>query len=233
VVVPLHAEGHALGILVAEHSMRSGSRIERRVVSTLERFASYGSLALRNAWLLEQVRRAATTDGLTGIANRATFDASLKRELDRAARHGEDLSLALFDIDHFKSLNDNYGHQVGDTVLQSVARTLEAPSRSFDLPARYGGEEFAVILPRTSRQDAHTVAERLRQAVAETHPDPEVTVSAGVATFPLDGAIEKDLLRAADAALYASKRAGRNRVSAATSAFDAGVLGELTTPADS
>jgi GGDEF domain-containing protein len=77
------------------------------------------------------------------------------------------------------------------------------------------------------------VAERLRHAVAEAHPAPAVTVSAGVATFPLDGAIEKDLLRAADAALYASKRAGRNRVSTATSAFDAGVLGELTTPADS
>jgi diguanylate cyclase (GGDEF)-like protein len=225
VVVPLFAEGEWLGVLVAEHSMRSGSRIERRVVSTVERFASYGSLALGNAWLLERVERAAATDGLTGIANRATFDAALERELDRASRHGEDLSLVMIDIDHFKSLNDRFGHQLGDVVLQNVARMIAGGSRSFDLPARYGGEEFAVILPRTARADALVVAERLRQAVAEAHADPSVTVSAGVATFPLDGAAEKDLVRAADAALYASKRTGRNRVSAATPAFDAGLLG--------
>jgi two-component system cell cycle response regulator len=225
VVVPLFAEGEPLGVLVAEHSLRRGSRIERRVVSTVERFVSYGSLALGNAWLLERVERAAATDGLTGIANRSTFDAALERELDRAARHGEDLSLVMIDIDHFKSLNDRYGHLVGDAVLQGVARTLAVGSRSFDLPARYGGEEFAVVLPRTARGDAYGMAERLRRAVAETHDDPSVTVSAGVATFPLDGAVAKDLVRAADAALYASKRAGRDRVTAATPAFDAGLLG--------
>jgi diguanylate cyclase (GGDEF)-like protein len=228
-VVPLFAEGEWLGVLVAEHALRSGSRIERRVVSTVERFASYGSLALRNVWLLEQVRRAAATDGLTGIANRSTFDAELERELARAARDGEDVSLVMLDIDHFKSLNDNYGHQVGDAVLQTVARAIEVPIRSFDLPARYGGEEFAVILPRTGREDGLVVAERLRKAVAQANDDPSVTVSAGVATFPLDGAVEKDLVRAADAALYASKRTGRNRVTAASSAFDTGLLGNEQT----
>ena len=212
VVVPLSAENHAIGVLVAEHSLRSGSRIEHRVVSMVERFASHGALALRNAWLLEQVRAMASTDGLTGIANRHTFDETLTREISRAARAGEDLSLVLMDIDHFKKLNDTYGHQTGDDVLRRVAATLKGTARIYDTPARYGGEEFAVILPRTSAEDAEMVGNRLREAIGGSGDDPAVTVSAGVATFPLDAADGGTLVGAADEALYASKHGGRNRV---------------------
>jgi diguanylate cyclase (GGDEF)-like protein len=215
VVIPLNAEGHAIGVLVAEHSLRAGSRIEHRVVTMVERFASHGALALRNAWLLEQVRAMASTDGLTGIANRLTFNETLEREVQRAARAGEDLSLVLMDIDHFKKLNDNFGHQTGDDVLRRVAATLKDTARVYDTPARYGGEEFGVVLPRTSPEEAEMVANRLREAVAASGDDPGVTVSAGVATFPLDGADGEALVGRADEALYASKHAGRNRVTRA------------------
>jgi diguanylate cyclase (GGDEF)-like protein len=212
VVVPLNAEGHSIGVLVAEHSLRAGSRIEHRVVSMVERFASHGALALRNDWLLEQVRAMASTDGLTGIANRLTFNETLEREIARAARAGEDMSLVLMDIDHFKKLNDNYGHQTGDDVLRRVAATLKHAARTYDTPARYGGEEFGVILPRTSPEEAEMVADRLRVAIAASGDDPAVTVSAGVATFPLDAADGEALVGASDEALYASKHNGRNRV---------------------
>jgi two-component system cell cycle response regulator len=204
-VVPMVAENQAIGAVVAEHSLRSGSRIERRVVGMLERFASHGALALHGAWLLERVQQMASTDGLTGVANRGAFETALERELARAARGGEDVTLVMLDVDHFKRLNDVHGHLVGDDVL-----------RQYDTPARYGGEEFAVILPRTSKADGLEVAERLRLAVEESGEDPEVTASGGLATFPADAVEPRALIRAADGALYESKRGGRNRVTAAS-----------------
>ena len=216
VIVPLSAEGHAIGALVAEHGMRRGSRIERRVVGMLERFASHGALALRNAWLLEEVQKLAATDGLTGIANRYTFQQVLESELERAARTGEDVGLAMLDIDHFKILNDTHGHQAGDAVLRAVAAKLSEQSRKYDTVARYGGEEFAVILPRTDREATLQIVERLRLEVSEVAGGPNVTISAGVATFPSDATGVDDLVAAADEALYESKRAGRNRVKSST-----------------
>jgi diguanylate cyclase (GGDEF)-like protein len=157
----------------------------------------------------------ATTDGLTGIANRASFDQILVAELSRAARQRDDVSLLLVDIDHFKALNDRHGHQAGDHVLRLVATTLAAACREFDTAARYGGEEFAVLLPATSTDDAVEVAERLRAAIESMPAGLQVTVSAGVATFPFDGTGPDGLVAAADEALYAAKRGGRNRVTAA------------------
>jgi diguanylate cyclase (GGDEF)-like protein len=215
IVVPLSAEGQSFGAWVGEHPGRLGPRIERRVVGMAERFVSYGALALRNAWLLEHVRRAAATDGLTGVANRAAFDEALPKELGRAARREDDVSLLMLDIDHFKRLNDTYGHQTGDEVLRRVALQVSLGLRDFDTVARYGGEEFAVILPGASEEHAAEVAERLRAAVAAEADGPGVTVSIGVATFPMDGAVPEALIAAADSALYASKHAGRDRVTRA------------------
>lgn len=216
VLVPLSAEGHAIGALVAEHGMRSGSRIERRVVGMLERFASHGALALRNAWLLEEVQQLAATDALTGVANRYTFQQVLESELARASRAGEDVGLAMLDIDHFKRLNDEHGHQTGDAVLRAVAAKLSEHSRKYDTVARYGGEEFAVILPATDREEVREIVERLRRNVSELADGPSVTISAGVATFPSDASGVDELVAAADEALYESKRAGRNRVQSST-----------------
>jgi diguanylate cyclase (GGDEF)-like protein len=211
VVVPLQAEGRPLGAMVLEQAPAEGGRIQRRVVSGLERSASYAALALRNAWLLEQVQRLAATDGLTKIANRRTFESTLEREVARATRSAEHLSLVMIDIDHFKRLNDEHGHQAGDEVLRNVAAALSCECRDFDTAARYGGEEFAVVLPGCGPDEARLIAERLRHAVAAAPATVPITASAGVATYPAHAGDADTLVRAADDALYESKRAGRDR----------------------
>jgi diguanylate cyclase (GGDEF)-like protein len=210
-IVPLAADA-VVGVLVAETGRRPGSRIERRVVATTERFAGHTALAMRNANLLERMQQMAVTDGLTQLANRRSFDRSLERELQRATRTDGRLSVVLLDIDHFKGLNDTHGHLVGDNVLRQVAAALAECGREYDTIARYGGEEFAAVLPGCSSALAVQVAERLRRAVEEAASDVPVTASCGVATFPYDGADVESLLGAADRALYSAKRAGRNQV---------------------
>ena len=214
-VVPLFAEGRSIGVLVMEQAGRLGGRIERRVVAMLGQFASHAALALRNAWLLEEVQELADTDSLTRIANRRIFEAALDREVNRATRRGERVSLVMLDIDHFKRLNDAHGHQVGDEVLRQVAGIIARQCREFDTPARYGGEEFAVVLPACDAPEALDAADRWRRAIAAADTLVDVTVSAGVATFPLHAADSAGLVKAADDALYGSKRDGRNRVTTA------------------
>jgi len=169
----------------------------------------------------------AESDGLTGIANRRTFDDRLRLEWLRAQREGLPLSLALIDVDFFKRFNDSYGHQQGDECLRQVASTVAAALfRPGDLAARYGGEEFAVIMPGTLEHGANAVAERICERIRElelphAHSDvaAHVTVSIGIATLtPAADADYPALVSAADAALYAAKHAGRNRVTAAPQA---------------
>jgi two-component system cell cycle response regulator len=177
--------------------------------------AAHGAAALRNSRLLAELERRAARDPLTGLANRRALDDSLDRELSRARRDGASLSLVLLDIDHFKAINDERGHLVGDEVLSTVARTLAETVRDMDLVARYGGEEFVVLLPATALEDAVGTAERLRLAVSGQQAAAPVTVSAGVATFPDQAPSGAELLVLADRALYEAKRAGRDRVVAA------------------
>lgn len=215
IAVPLSAEGHPLGTIVLEHPGGGGERIERRVVAMVEQFAAHAGLALSNAWLLEQIQKMAETDSLTGIANRRVFERMLEKELARAKRHGDHVTLALLDIDSFKAINDTYGHQVGDQILKEVARNLQAGCRLFDTPARYGGEEFAVILPSCGWRESLAVGERLRKHISPIEslaPMTTITASAGVATFPVQATDAEGLIRAADEALYESKRTGRDRV---------------------
>lgn len=212
VIAPLSSDARAFGVVVIEHSLPEGSRVERRVLSMTERFVAHAALALENAFLLDRLRRSAATDGLTGIANRRSFDSTLQRHLGRAMSALDPVSLVLLDIDHFKRLNDEYGHQAGDDVLRQVAAVLVEHARVVDVPARYGGEEFAVILPDCGEAEAAAAAERLRAAVEAAPTSVPVTVSAGVATFPSHGADVAALIRAADDALYSAKRSGRNRV---------------------
>ena len=211
-VLPLYAEGGCVGVLVAEHASRSGSRVERRLVTIVERFGSQTGLALRNAALLEQMERMANTDGLTHIANHRTFQLNLEKEMARSIRSGEPLSLIMLDLDNFKVLNDTHGHQIGDEVLRQVAVALQASSREFDTIARYGGEEFAVILPGCGPHDALASAERLRRLVHEGVTSVPVTVSVGVASAPDHGQTAQGLVKAADDAMYRAKRSGRNQV---------------------
>lgn len=211
-VVPLYAEGGCVAVLVAEHSARNGSRVERRLISIIDRFASHAALALRNAALLQQMEHMAHTDGLTDVANRRAFEITLEREVARSIRSGEPVSLVVLDIDNFKALNDTHGHPMGDHVLREVAAALQASSRDFDTTARYGGEEFVVILPGCGPEDALVSAERLHRCVADHATTVPVTVSAGAASFPDHASSAEGLLKAADDAMYEAKRAGRNSV---------------------
>lgn len=155
----------------------------------------------------------ATTDGLTGLLNHRAFQGLLTQEVDRARRHGLELSLLLIDIDGFKAYNAAHGHCAGDDVLRRVGELLVANSRSVDVTARFGGEEFAVLLPCTGRVGVIEAAERLRAAAAAgVWPNREITLSIGGVTMTHAHDGPSALIDAAEGALYHAKRAGRNRV---------------------
>ena len=158
----------------------------------------------------------AAYDGLTGLFNQRQFARALSTELLRAQRTGQNTSLIITDLDHFKQVNDKHGHATGDDVLAAVARDVVASVRPFDIACRIGGEEFAVILPQTSKDQGMQVAERIRTRVALTEHEglPAVTLSCGVAAYPVDAATIRELVKRADDAMYEAKEAGRNAVRA-------------------
>jgi diguanylate cyclase (GGDEF)-like protein len=165
-----------------------------------------------------ELERLSISDGLTGLFNHRHIHGLLDEEFERANRSGTPLTVAMFDLDHFKSVNDNYGHQVGDRVLQQLADILRLSARDVDRLGRYGGEEFMTILPDTDIEEGATFVERVRRsvekhAIAIGREKPlEMTVSAGVATYPHDMVRSPEThVRLADEALYAAKAGGRNR----------------------
>ena len=172
-----------------------------------------------------ELQRLSQTDGLTGVANRAKFDIHLVESIRRHSRYKKPLSLFILDIDHFKAVNDTYGHQVGDEYLKKIAKLLKSSAnRIDDLPARYGGEEFALILEDTDNDGALLVAENLRQSIFDLQLDnlnskvsPYVTVSIGVATIIPDNSTGPEyIIKKADDALYEAKKSGRNKVCTST-----------------
>ena len=169
--------------------------------------------------LLARLERMAITDALTGLYNRHRFHDSLTREFERVKRYSTPFSLAMFDIDHFKQVNDNHGHLAGDRVLKEIAGIMSGSIREVDTVARYGGEEFMVIMPNTDKSDAVILAERVRRKI-RLHKfyeiDRTVTVSIGISGMPdnlLDS--EDSMIRCADFALYEAKRKGRDRIEVA------------------
>ena len=177
-----------------------------------------------------EIARRADTDALTGVLNRMGFNEAMARELGRARRYQQPLSIAILDIDHFKKVNDEFGHPVGDQVLVRTAKLLSSCVRESDTVARWGGEEFAVIAPMTAEEGAASLAEKLRSIMATTHlgPKESVTASFGVAEFRADDTLES-LLQRADAALYRAKQSGRNQVCRAEPG--AGDVSKPSTPA--
>lgn len=218
IAVPLTIKNRVIGVLNVESDMPAAfDRVDLRLLTTL---ANQVAVAVENARLYEETEQLAVTDGLTEVYNHRYFQAFLDRELSRARRYHRTLSLIMIDLDRFKNINDTYGHQTGDTILRGVAAAIKAQARDVDLVARYGGEEFMVVLPETNKNEAQSLAERIRQAVREQRyalpegqGEIQVTISLGVASFPEDGADKSELVDRVDKALYRSKTEGRDRVS--------------------
>jgi diguanylate cyclase (GGDEF)-like protein/PAS domain S-box-containing protein len=209
IAAPIHVGGRLWGS--AGTAFPAGTPIPPGAEERLTRFADLVAVTIANAAAWETLSHRAATDAITGLANNYTFHERLSAEVERASRHGRALSLAVFDLDHFKRVNDTYGHQTGDDVLAAVGRRLAAIARTGELMARIGGEEFAWLMPETTEHGAYLAAERARAAISATPFEGvgSLTMSAGVACNQ-HATTAHELFGAADQALYRAKRNGRN-----------------------
>ncbi len=213
-VLPLIRGDEAIGTLMIGTERRHTFAKDLR--DMLGVIANQVAASLDNANMYRRMEEMATTDGLTGLTNHRTFQERFSQLLERSARHGKKCTLILTDIDHFKKVNDTYGHPMGDAVLKRIAAVLAENVRKIDIVARYGGEEFAIVLEETDAEGALRLADRIRldaagqSFVAEKGP-PSVTLSLGIAAFPDDAETKEELIARADQALYAAKHGGRNR----------------------
>ena len=209
VAAPIALDGRPWGaVLAATTDERVFSDEDKR---GLERFADLVGLAIANAEARSHLIARAATDPLTGLANHRTVHETIRREVARAQRHRRSLAVALFDLDHFKEVNDIHGHQVGDQVLEAIAQTLQGIARPGDLVGRLGGEEFVWLMPETDALGAYDAAERLRALVGSSEPAPGVslTISAGICDLE-QASSASELMALADGALYWAKAHGRD-----------------------
>ncbi len=219
--IPILAQGETLGLLHVQAADEE-SHFNSAELSFKTTFAGQVGLSIANIKLRDALRTQSIRDALTGLYNRRYLEETLDRELRRAARAQQSLGILMIDLDHFKTFNDTYGHDAGDTVLRETAASLAKGIRAEDFVCRFGGEEFVVILPTANLDASHARAERLRVNLRELtilHQGKSmgmITISVGVASFPAHGASAKELMAAADAALYQAKRAGRDRVMTAS-----------------
>ncbi|MCS6857809.1 MAG: GGDEF domain-containing protein [Deltaproteobacteria bacterium] len=198
--------------IVGDVILRDGDQI--KVGQTIFKFISGDNI---ESAYYEEIYNVMTTDGLTGLHNKRFFDEALEREIQRSKRYERIFSLLLFDVDHFKRINDTYGHLAGDAVLRQLGSLLRARVRKTDVPARIGGEEFAVLVPEVPLSGAFSMAEKLRKSVEENCFSFEsqripVTISIGVAEWNPKVRSGEELIATADQKLYEAKRRGRNQV---------------------
>ena len=216
--LPLFTGGSVVGTVLTIKKEK-GYWDNKETGKLLSTYIGLASSALDNVRLINLTKQAAITDALTGIYNRRFFVETLEKQMSLAKRHQEPLSLLIADLDHFKKLNDTYGHTAGDRALQQVSMILKDSIRTSDVLCRYGGEEFAIIMSKTGITGAIEKADKIRQYVESAHFDTitpgkslGMTISIGVASFPENGTEYDALVDAADGALYKAKRNGRNRV---------------------
>ncbi|HTD52673.1 MAG TPA: sensor domain-containing diguanylate cyclase, partial [Thermoanaerobaculia bacterium] len=221
--IPLQSGERLVGCLTVSDP-KSGLSPSLETIRALEIFGNQAVTAIEIARSYTDAREQSVRDGLTGAYNHRHFQESLQKEIGRAERRGRPLTVLMLDIDDFKSVNDRFGHPVGDAILQRIVAEIRSEIRGdMDMLARYGGEEFAVILPETPPDEGAEVAERIRRRIDERlfrPPESEeilrVTASIGLATFPSDAADKRELIEKADAALYHAKRGGKNAVAASS-----------------
>lgn len=198
--------------LVDEINLRDGDQI--KVGRTIMKFITSGNI---EAQYHEEIYRLMTLDALTDVRNKRFFDETIAREVSRSLRYDRIFSLIIFDIDHFKNINDSFGHLAGDAVLRQLGMLIKNSVRRDDIACRIGGEEFAILLPEVELEGGRKTAEKIRQAVERTvfsfeGTDIPVAISAGVAEWTADKKTAQDISRAADEKLYEAKRSGRNKV---------------------
>lgn len=215
ICVPLVTKTKNFGLVLVEHKYFNA--FDEDNLRLLNIIGQQVSIALENAELYERMHELATVDNLTGVYNRLYFQERLQKEFEIAQKEGYNLSLAIFDIDHFKRFNDTFGHLFGDKVLKDISGLLKNSLRSGDIIARFGGEEFVLLFPRTGLKEAYDKVEMLREKIAKTVIRDElvtasVTVSFGLSSFPEISTTQSDLLKMADNALYDAKESGRNCV---------------------
>ncbi len=214
-VLPLLVHERVLGTLVLGSKQPNAFSLSVR--PALEVLASHMAVSLSNARLLKRLEEQATTDGMTGLLNKRTLINEAEKRIKAAARFNKPLSLLVTDIDHFKKVNDTYGHDVGDVVIKGLGEVLRRIKRDTDVVGRFGGEEFVIVCEQTDEEGAVNLAERIRKELESTTFQTElgplsVTCSIGVAPFPSAGRDWESLFKATDEAMYVSKRGGRNQV---------------------
>jgi len=219
--IPMAARGEVLGLFCIQTTRADGDVRLQEIAGLGTALADAMSLALANLALGAKLRSQALRDPLTGLYNRRYMEDTLQRAVQLAQREKQEVSIVMIDLDHFKRLNDQHGHAKGDTVLRDAASVITHQSRESDVACRYGGEELLVVMPNCSLEDAAHKAERLRIGIAAlSQPGIEVSASFGVASIPITSSSVHDLMQAADAALYAAKEQGRNRVVTAPPLID-------------
>lgn len=218
---PLISENNVIGYIVTKST---GEELTSQEIYFLQQFANQTATTITRAKVYAEILKYATLDALTGFYNRRQLEERVKQEAAHAKRKGTSLCAIMADVDYFKQVNDTYGHAVGDLVLKTIAKIMRSQLREYDIAARYGGEEFVILLPNTKKQEAATVAERLRKAVCEKIIDIEkvniknsaktlsVSISIGIAEYNTSYQRPEDFVRNADKALYEAKDTGRNKI---------------------
>ena len=217
VCVPVRIRAKVLGVVELINSHTEG-RFDEEDLAILTAVADFVAIAIDNARHVEKISQLTITDDLTGLCNDRHFHALLEYEIERASRYQTALSVVFIDLDHFKQVNDTWGHLVGSRVLSETGRLIRESARRVNLPARYGGDEFVIILPATDKQGALVMADHLRRKIREHRffndagQAIHLTASFGVATFPEDAADKQQLISAADLAMYRVKESTRDGV---------------------
>jgi diguanylate cyclase (GGDEF)-like protein len=215
----LIAQGETVGLLhVRAHSNNGTQLLPEHQQQLVRMLAEHTALALSNLHLRDKLRSQAIRDPLTGLFNRRYMEATLERELRRAARHRTSVGIIMFDVDRMKPINDTFGHEAGDIVLRGVGELMLKMFRGEDVACRYGGDEFMIVLPEAGLEDIYQRADQLRQAFKNLSLEYEgstlgpISLSIGVSVFPEHGTNTERLLQVSDEAVYLAKAAGGDRV---------------------
>jgi diguanylate cyclase (GGDEF)-like protein len=220
-IVPLKSKNKILGTIHLQRSLREKAPYTEEDFRVLQTVGDYAAIAIENAKNFHKVEELTIRDDLTALFNSRHLHFILDNEINRSHRHHKPFSMIFLDIDHFKKVNDTYGHVHGSGLLKEVAEVIQECIRVVDFGARYGGDEFVVVLPETAKPEAFAIAERIRESIEKNKflerdgLSIHFTASLGVATFPIDADSKDGLIKMADHAMYNSKKTSRNRVTAA------------------